>query len=231
MIPHWKLAQYCADVYPPTEIPLCRASEVEAAIIDLEASGYQKQTLICIAGTEFSRSVFGVIGKPRLWNLLLRGEIWSNSRDVIRDLRFYPVKVEDVGRVHHGFRKSALEWLEEFSDRLEWDIEYTISGHSKGGGEATQLAIEMNRRGYRVREIVNFGEPASCSRVAREMLSKTGIRRYSYLNEYDWIKEANTWWTPYQCAYPIGLSGEPQENEHDINLYVSRLKRLAGEST
>lgn len=81
--------------------------------------------------------------------------------DMIWDLRSYPWRAPELGtRVHAGFLKAVRPlWKEQESEFLKHNDSTVLTGHSKGGAEATVLAALMARTGRPPRALVTFGSP------------------------------------------------------------------------
>lgn len=132
------LAERCRDAY---NMPL-----------DMEADGVE----VRVTYDDHENLVFA-----------FRGTTFDGA-DIIKDLRtipWYSSKLQ--GWYHKGFLKGAQAILRPLANELRKhdsatgieDIPYLLTGHSKGGAEATIVAALMTRLGRPPHALVTFGAP------------------------------------------------------------------------
>lgn len=170
---HAALVMLASEAYSSNDV--LTTSEVDVLLTETPTT-----VILAVRGTEGSN----LFPLDFSWGGLM------NWKDVFRDMRFYPMNTHH-GRVHRGFRLSALRWYKAFKGELDFKREYVLTGHSKGAAEAVQLAMLMASHGHKVKQVTVFAEPASLFYRARKHYATLGIESTSYINRGDPIK-----WTP-----------------------------------
>jgi len=93
----------------------------------------------------------------------------TNVANVLSDMEFMKREYNNTGvHFHDGFldiAEDAFAKLEKYFDKAQ-DI--SITGHSLGGGVSVILGWILHSKGYKVREIVTFGQP--------RVTSKSGVK-------------------------------------------------------
>lgn len=105
--------------------------------------------------------------------LAVRGT--SNIDNVIVDAAFVLVPDKLTGiDIHQGFLLSARDIYQQIQSEI--NPEYTIDtiGHSLGGADALILAMILDAQGYRVGEVVTFGQP--------KVTNINGARKFKHLD-------------------------------------------------
>jgi len=202
---HLALAELCERAYSEATHT---ASEVEVLAVNGGEYLY-----LAVRGTETAI-------KPKSWRWADIKEALGNVRDIVRDLRFYPMRTRH-GRVHKGFLLSACRWIDAFAAKLPpGDI--IVCGHSKGAAEASHIAQRLHEKGFTVQELVLFGEPASRSQDSRNYWHSLNISATSYINHRDWVRLTPPW--GYPSTRRCRLTGKPG---HAIGNYIHNLKQRA----
>lgn len=205
---HLLCAKLCAEVY-----------DVKRDVLSIDETDVLVRVVddvlhLAVRGTEFSQS----------WPLKWSWEALSNTRDTIRDLRFFPWQSEDGLWCHKGFLISAQHWVAAFEHRIAaFDLPVVVSGHSLGAGVAPHLARLLHRLNFNVREVVLFGEPRGFYRNSQYKYQRLGIKTASYVNENDWIRCVPPWGKTSVTPVRINPKGGISRSAHDIERYVAAL--------
>lgn len=213
MIPHSKLAAYCAAVYGLDDTWLLTTREVDCLVVD-----EGNCLILAFRGTQASVA----------WPLRWSWEGLSNTRDIIRDLRFIPWKDPRFGVwMHKGFGISADWWAGRFMRELPTDKKIIVTGHSLGAGIAPHVARILKHHDFDVEEVVLFGEPKGHYWKSRHHYQQMNIRTTSYRNKRDWIKYAGI---GRLTVEPIILNPDTNSRfeSHDIERYHSALMNNRG---
>ena len=205
---HHDLAVMCNRVYDKPDCELLTVQETDALVLT-------RGDVTCLAfrGTQARDSW------PRKWSR----DGLSNTRDVIRDLRFWPWR-DPISRqwCHKGFSVSAWWWFDKFHRQLDQSSRYVITGHSLGAGIAPMVARMMVMSGFKVAECVVFGEPKGHYFGSERDYAECDIPTVSYRNKKDWIRFAGFGSTsvPHTELDPGPLSaGE----SHGVEVYAGVL--------
>lgn len=210
---HVDSAILCSKAYDTSRTDIWSVRETDALVRVKEDC-----VKINFRGTEFSNS----------WPLHWSREAFSNTRDVLKDLRVWPWRSAVAGLVHKGFGVGAEHWISVYALRLaRLDLPLEISGHSLGAAIAVQAAPLFKHMGFDVREAVVFGEPASFYFGSEERYQKLNIPTYSYLNEDDWIQAAPPWGETGVPRTWLNYKPGISKAAHNIQNYISTLSQLA----
>lgn len=208
MISHAWLALLCSKVYETADTHLLTINEVDCLV--MEADEY---VVLAFRGTEASAA----------WPVKWSWQALSNTRDIIRDLRFVPWKEPGTCNwVHKGFGISAQWWFEEFVSELPKGKPVYLTGHSLGAGIAPLVARLLHGVGYSVAEVVLFGEPGGHYGRSASRYRELGIKTTSYRHRKDWIRWAGV---GAKSVPPTVLNPGRYSawESHDIDLYYQTL--------
>ena len=108
--------------------------------------------------------------------ICFRGTEPTELSDLLADLRAWPKRAQEKGRVHSGFANALnlvyseiVEYLD--AQQFDDDCRITCTGHSLGAALATIMASRLDAN-----ELYTFGSP------------RVGDRRFRQRNEYRWNK-------------------------------------------
>ncbi len=119
-----------------------------------------------------NRYLLGIDSSNRVQDIAIRGT--ANLRNAVYDLRFLKSYSTQLGiRVHHGFEMMAKVLFDNMKPYLRKDYPLRISGQSLGAAEALILAMMLEKDGYRIENIVTFGQP--------KVTDKQGVKAYGSL--------------------------------------------------
>lgn len=207
---HYDLAVLCDRVYDKPDSELWTTREVDCLV---KRRG--DTVALCFRGTQAGRSW------PNEWSR----EGLSNTRDVIRDLRFWPWRCPVSGQwVHKGFGISAYWWWKRFHRELP-NARYVITGHSLGAAIAPMVARIMVDFGMNVSEVVIFGEPKGHYFGSERDYRAIGVPTVSYRHQLDWIQHAGFGAT---CVAPVVLDSRGMNafKSHHVAEYARSLRSM-----
>ncbi|MEZ0150114.1 MAG: hypothetical protein AB9Q19_12490 [Candidatus Reddybacter sp.] len=202
---HLALAELCQRAY-------AEATHITSEVEVLAVNGGE-YLYLAVRGTETAI-------KPNSWRWADIKAAFSNLRDIGRDLRFYPMRTRH-GRVHRGFLLSARRWIDTFAAKLPPSA-IIICGHSKGAAEASHIAQRLHEKGFTVKELVLFGEPASRSQRSRNHWHSLNIPTTTYINHGDWVRHTPPWGYPSTRRRKL-----PGKKGHAIGHYIHNVKQQA----
>lgn len=105
--------------------------------------------------------------------LAVRGT--SNVENALVDIAFMLLPNEPTGiKLHQGFSKSADFIYDRIKPNLNRDYRINTTGHSLGGAVAFIAAMYLDAGGYKVGEVITFGQP--------KVTSISGSREYAHLD-------------------------------------------------
>ena len=206
MIPHALLAEMCATTYQDGH-----SDHVFPAVGEVEAAGRVMGNTLIIAfrGTEVTAN---------------RHQWYSNLRDVVRDLRFFPWK-SPYGWVHAGFYKGAKAWAEEHDASLKALFpgvsNLCITGHSLGAALAVQYTM-LTR--HEVSQVTLFGEPRGLFESSQRHYRESGYAKVT--TSYREGKDLVTFIPPWgRSSVPYTQIGQRNMYDHDIGQYVEGVRQ------
>ena len=152
------------------------------SLAELSARAYREHSFATVGGVEVLMDV-----RPETVVLAFRGTE-KDGRDIVRDLRGYPWWARELGCwVHRGFLVGARNVMAEFPWHFERPVHLT--GHSKGGAEATVVAALMCAAGRRPRSLVTFGSPRTGSWGLGRILAANGVGLQRYVFGADFVTQ------------------------------------------
>ena len=164
--------------------------------------------------------------------IVFRGS--SDVHDWIWNARVIPIWSRRLGCfVHRGFMSGVEEILPEIMGLVAgWNGDYFLTGHSKGGAEATLASASLCKALRPPKSVTTFGAP----RVSFGGLSGTlaGVRVERYVNGADVVPRVPCW--PYKHEWDEINVGEPAVFgngeldpvvDHSIYDYIAALDDLA----
>ncbi len=84
----------------------------------------------------------------------------THMRNALIGLSFLREKARDLGVfLHKGFLQAGRALFEDVVPRLKRDYEICLTGHSMGGAEAVVLGMLFYSKGWRLSQVVTFGQP------------------------------------------------------------------------
>ncbi|MCV2403028.1 lipase family protein [Marinomonas sp. C2222] len=84
----------------------------------------------------------------------------ANLNNVILDLSVSLTSDDVLGiKLHHGFASGSKAVFEDLLPYLSKDKPVFITGHSLGGAIAVILAMQLQKEGYPLQQVVTFGQP------------------------------------------------------------------------
>lgn len=105
--------------------------------------------------------------------LAVRGT--SNIENALVDIAFMLLPNEPTGvKLHQGFSKSADFIYDRIKPKLNRDYRINTTGHSLGGAVALIAAMYLDASGYKVGEVITFGQP--------KVTNISGSREYAHLD-------------------------------------------------
>lgn len=200
---HHDLAKYCKISY---SLKTHSVNEVDAYVIN-----HRDYYVIAFTGTEAAT----------LWPWDKSEDGISNWKDIRADLRFVRHDHPEYGRVHRGFIQGALKWFKTFEHRFKKDKPIYLTGHSKGAGEAAQLARIMFLEGFDIAEVVLFAEPGGHYIGSRKHFDSLNLKVCSYIYGSDIIRFMPPWGRQSAKITKLGPRRFfPSFKDHDIDNYI-----------
>ena len=99
----------------------------------------------------------------------------ANMENTILDLDYELTEDKTLGiAIHKGFAQSAHNIYKMLKNSLHKDYAIDITGHSLGGAVAVILAMVLDKHGYKIHQVVTFGQPKVTDRL--------GAQKYQHLN-------------------------------------------------
>lgn len=160
---HWLDAAHIAEAtYEPKQ---------ELASV-LKAQGYEIQQFQQVEGFSVAY-VLATNAKTKQHLVAVRGT--SNIENAIVDAAFVlvPDKLSGID-IHQGFLLSARDIYQQIQPELNPDFTINTVGHSLGGASALILGMMLDAQGYKIGEIITFGQP--------KVTNISGSRKFSHLN-------------------------------------------------
>jgi len=160
---HWLDAAYIAEATYQSR------DDIEKV---LQAQGYSIKRYQQIEGFSVAY-VLATNDANRQQILAVRGT--SNVENAIVDAAFVLVPDNLSGiDIHQGFLLSARDIYQQVQPEINPDYEITTIGHSLGGASALILAMMLDAHGYKVAEVITFGQP--------KVTNISGSNKFGHLN-------------------------------------------------
>ncbi len=105
--------------------------------------------------------------------IVVRGTANAENAYVDMAVQLLPDKKAGI-KVHQGFSRSASNFYLAALPFLHKDYRIVTIGHSLGGAVANILAMYLDQDGYKVEQVVTFGQP--------KVTNVEGARKYAHLN-------------------------------------------------
>jgi triacylglycerol lipase len=138
----------------------------------LEAQGYTIKDFQQVDGFSVA-FVLATNDAAKKQILAIRGT--ANADNAIVDAAFVLVPDNISGiDIHQGFLLSARDIYEKVKPEINPDYEIDTIGHSLGGASALILAMMLDAQGYKVGEVITFGQP--------KVTNVSGSRKFEHLN-------------------------------------------------
>lgn len=131
--------------------------------------------------------------------LAWRGTEIRSLTDIVRDMRCWPAKTACGDRVHAGFYKGALNWMEHywllFSDNYSRRGKLILCGHSMGAALAVQVALLLSEGRMVVDEVALFAEPRGLFKPSQNRYRGVGLAEVttSYREGNDLVTRSPFW--------------------------------------
>lgn len=160
---HWLDAAYIAEATYQSREDIAKVLQVQ---------GYSIKRFQQIEGFSVAY-VLATNDATRQQILAVRGT--SNVENAIVDAAFVLVPDNLSGiDIHQGFLLSARDIYQQVQPEINPDYEITTIGHSLGGASALILAMMLDAHGYKVAEVITFGQP--------KVTNISGSKKYDHLN-------------------------------------------------
>jgi hypothetical protein len=160
---HWLDAAYIAEATYQTKEDIAKV---------LQAQGYSIKQFKQIEGFSVAY-VLATNDTTKMQILAVRGT--SNVENAIVDAAFVLVPDNLSGiDIHQGFLLSARDIYLSVQPEINPDYEITTIGHSLGGASALILAMMLDAQGYKVGEVITFGQP--------KVTNISGSKKFDHLN-------------------------------------------------
>lgn len=152
-----------------------------AVIVRAWSTQYHEIYIVDIRRTR-NRYFLGVDEKSRVQDIAVRGT--ANIRNALYDLRFLKSFSPALGiKVFHGFEMMADVLYANLEPFLRRDYPVRISGQSLGAAEAVILGMILTKKGYRVEQIVTFGQPKVTDAAGTKAFASLPLLRVVDLND------------------------------------------------
>ncbi|TNE87045.1 MAG: hypothetical protein EP324_08205 [Gammaproteobacteria bacterium] len=206
---HLDLAVLCDAAYDTSRSDIWSVAEN-----DVLAWERDNVVVLSCRGTEASKAIHKDFSLDGL----------RNTRDILKDLRFWPYKMPNDTWVHKGFGRAAEVWCEAYALKLvEVGKPIVLTGHSLGAAMAVQMAAILKNMGLAILEVVVFGEPAGFYFGSEKQYRFLNIPTTSYLHANDWIRFAPPFGSTSVERTPINPKKGISRKAHDINEYVGAM--------
>lgn len=121
-----------------------------------------------------------------------RGTDPRATTDLLKDGDAFPVPHPDGGRAHKGFQRGVAEVSGELLTYLA-DLRKTqpgmrllLTGHSLGAAMATLAALELDRGGYPISGVYNYGSPRVMNPELARIYKQRGLDAITYRFRKGW---------------------------------------------
>lgn len=152
-----------------------------AAIVQAWSPQYREIYVADIRHTR-NRYFLGVDEKSRLQDIAIRGT--ANLRNALYDLRFLKSYSPTLGiHLFHGFEMMADVVYASMEPFLREDYPLRISGQSLGAAEAVILAMILSKKGYRIKQVITFGQPKVTDAAGAKAFASLPLLRVADMND------------------------------------------------
>jgi hypothetical protein len=160
---HWLDAAYIAEATYQTQEDIAKV---------LQAQGYTIKHFQQVEGFSVAY-VLATNDVTKQHILAVRGT--SNVENAIVDAAFVLLQDNLSGiDIHQGFLLSARDIYQQVQPEINPDYEINTIGHSLGGASALILAMMFDAQGYKIGEVITFGQP--------KVTNISGSRKFDHLN-------------------------------------------------
>lgn len=160
---HWLNAAYIAEATYQSEEDIAKI---------VKAQGYTIKRFQQVDGFAVAY-MLATNDLTRQHLLAVRGT--SNVENAIVDAAFVLVPDQLSGiDIHQGFLLSARDIYQQIQPEINRDYEINTIGHSLGGASALILAMMFDAQGYKIGEVITFGQP--------KVTNISGSRKFEHLN-------------------------------------------------
>jgi len=160
---HWLDAAYIAEATYKTQEDVAKV---------LQAQGYTIKHFQQVEGFSVAY-VLATNDVTKQHILAVRGT--SNVENAIVDAAFVLIPDNLSGiDIHQGFLLSARDIYQQVQPEINPDYEINTIGHSLGGASALILAMMFDAQGYKIGEVITFGQP--------KVTNISGSRKFDHLN-------------------------------------------------
>lgn len=127
----------------------------------------------------------------------------ANLENVMVDMAFNLVPNQNLGiSLHQGFSSSATKIFQLLKPSLKKEYQIHTTGHSLGGAIAVILAMFLSDEGYKIKDVITFGQP--------KVTNVSGVNKYNKLNIIRIVTEKDL----VPLVPPVDIS-----DIYNINLY------------
>jgi len=85
--------------------------------------------------------------------------------------------------LHKGFAQSSLNIYKMVKKKLNKDYTIDVTGHSLGGAVAVILAMYLDSDGYKINQVITFGQPRITDRAGAKKFQHLNVIRVSNLDD------------------------------------------------
>lgn len=155
------------------------AKLAQAAYLDtdhMRQSCEQQALIFTSAGIlDTEKVVYFIAREPSTQSVIISVRGTSNLENALIDINYTLQKDTHTGvLLHTGFLQSAANLHQEIKPKVSHDHTVHLTGHSLGGAVALILAMHLDVDGYKVGDVVTFGQP--------KVTNRSGASRFKNLN-------------------------------------------------
>lgn len=171
----------------PIALRMCKFSELVYSDSDTVE---QQLTILnyCMFKWFDNKGTQGFVAYSNTYNELVicfRGTQPSEASDVLADLKAWPKKAREKGRVHYGFAKACDSVYDEIVDYIDSLVlpestKLVCTGHSLGAALATIIASRLDAD-----ELYTFGSPRVGNKHFINEMTNDNIKHYRFVNNND----------------------------------------------
>jgi hypothetical protein len=124
--------------------------------------------------------------------VVFRGTDPRVTTDLLKDADAMPVPHQDGGRAHKGFQRGVAEVSDQLSTYLQGlrqaqpGMRVLLTGHSLGAAMATLAALDLNRQGFPVCGVYNYGSPRVMDPALARIYKERGLDAMTYRFRKGW---------------------------------------------